>query len=201
MPAPGIQSRKNESTRTRILEAALDILRRDGPSKASMEDIARRAGLSRQALYLHFSSKDELTYQAARHTFEARHAEVQAVLASKRPLIERLVSALTAMHSATRSDGASRAARFWKGYDAPVIDRVIEIEERLERSFIELLGHTLAAEGKDSQPEPHDASASEVASLLNATAHGLAMSSRAISSKAYARLLRLAVTRLCVTAR
>lgn len=45
-------------TRTRILAAALDILREQ--AEPSMGTIAARAGLSRQAVYLHFDSRDEL---------------------------------------------------------------------------------------------------------------------------------------------
>ena len=202
MPATGSRTRKNGSTRTRILEAALDILSRDGPAKASMEDIARRAGLSRQGLYIHFSSKDELTYAAARHAFEVQHANAQAMLASRRPFTERLVGALAAKHRLTRSPNVSRAARFWQGYEAPVIDRIIEMSHGFDRSFIALLARALESDGAASLPDgPGGPSYGDLAALLDGTARGLALAAHPVSKKDHAELLRIAVTRLCAPLR
>ncbi|MGI5146315.1 TetR/AcrR family transcriptional regulator [Plantactinospora sp. CA-294935] len=50
-------------SRTRILAAALHILREQ--AEPSMGMIAARAGLSRQAVYLHFDSRDELLVAVA----------------------------------------------------------------------------------------------------------------------------------------
>lgn len=198
MPPAATQSGRNGSTRTRILEAALEILSRDGPAKASMAEVARRAGLSRQGLYIHFSSKDELTYAAARHAFEVAHANAQAILASTRPFTERLVGALEAKHPLSRNSTVSRAARFWQGYEAPVIDRIIEMSEGFDRSFIELLAGALESDGATALPDgPRGASCEEIATVLDAMARGLALAAHPVSKKDRAELLRIAVTRLC----
>ena len=192
----------NGSTRTRILEAALEILSRDGPAKASMTEIARRAGLSRQGLYIHFSSKDELTYAAARHAFEVQHANAHEMLASGRPFTERLVGALEAKHSPTRSPNVSRAARFWQGYEAPVIDRIIEMSDGFDRSFIALLTRALESDGAASLPDgPGGPSCGDLAALLDGTARGLALAAHPVASRDHAKLLRIAVTRLCAPLR
>jgi len=47
-------------TRERILAAALVVFARYGFRQSSMERLAEEAGLSRQALYRHFASKEEL---------------------------------------------------------------------------------------------------------------------------------------------
>jgi len=47
-------------TRTRILDAALDQLRRHGPAKTGVVDVARALGISHAAVYRHFPSKDAL---------------------------------------------------------------------------------------------------------------------------------------------
>ena len=202
MPPTAAQSSRNNSTRTRILEAALEILSRDGPAKASMAEIARRAGLSRQGLYLHFSSKDALTYAAARHAFEVQHANAQAMLASGRPFTERLVGALMAEYASLYSGTRSRAARFWQGYEAPVIDRIIEMRNRFDRSFVELLAGALESDGAVIGPDdPHARSFGELATVLVAAARGLTLSPREISEKDRAELLRIAVTRLCAPLR
>lgn len=55
------------TTRTRILEATRDLLDSTPGTAARMSDIASRAGLSRQALYLHFPNRTELFIATTRH--------------------------------------------------------------------------------------------------------------------------------------
>lgn len=50
----------NEARRRRILDAAADLFVHYGFDKTAVSDIARNAGVSKGAIYLHFSSKDEL---------------------------------------------------------------------------------------------------------------------------------------------
>ena len=49
-----------EEKRERILQAAANILGRDGTSRARMDDIARAAGISHGSLFSYFPTKDEL---------------------------------------------------------------------------------------------------------------------------------------------
>ena len=53
-------SSKNLETRMKILEVTLEILEERRGLGVRMADIAKRAGLSRQAVYLHFVSRAEL---------------------------------------------------------------------------------------------------------------------------------------------
>lgn len=53
-------SSDNPDTRTRILQAALDLLETHQGKGVRMTDIAKRANLTRQAVYLHFSNRSEL---------------------------------------------------------------------------------------------------------------------------------------------
>jgi AcrR family transcriptional regulator len=50
----------SSDTRERILAVAPDVLRRFTLAKFGMEDVARGAGIARQTVYKHFSSRDEL---------------------------------------------------------------------------------------------------------------------------------------------
>ena len=194
--------RENGSRRTLILEAAIEVLSRDGPARASMTAIARRAGLSRQGLYLHFSSKDDLTYQTARHAFEVAHANARAMLDSGRPVTERLAGALAAKHAPLDHETTSRSARFWQGYEAPVIDRIIEMSDGFDKSFIELLAGVLESDGVTSRTDgARGASFIALATVLDATARGLAAAAHRISKKDHLELVRLAVTRLCAPSR
>jgi TetR/AcrR family transcriptional regulator, regulator of autoinduction and epiphytic fitness len=56
--------------RRRLLDAALATFMRFGFRKTSMEEVARAAHLSRQGLYLHFSTKEELFRATVRYALE-----------------------------------------------------------------------------------------------------------------------------------
>jgi AcrR family transcriptional regulator len=64
-----MSSDKNE-TRTRILEMTVQTLEEHGGRGVRMGDIAKAAGISRQAVYLHFASRAELLVAATRHLDE-----------------------------------------------------------------------------------------------------------------------------------
>ncbi len=53
-------SRENLNTREKILKAASFLLKKSKGAPVRMSDIAARAGVSRQALYLHFATRAEL---------------------------------------------------------------------------------------------------------------------------------------------
>jgi AcrR family transcriptional regulator len=55
MPATG-----NDNREQRILDAAADLFVRYGYNKTTVSDIAREAGVSKGAIYLHFESKEQL---------------------------------------------------------------------------------------------------------------------------------------------
>ena len=54
-------------TQEKILQATLSMLENDGGSAVRVGDIAKQAGISRQALYLHFPTRAELLVAAARY--------------------------------------------------------------------------------------------------------------------------------------
>lgn len=63
-------SRRNLETRTRILDATVRMLEAHGGRGVRMGDIAKAAGISRQAVYLHFASRAALLVAATRHLDE-----------------------------------------------------------------------------------------------------------------------------------
>lgn len=73
-------SSEHQNTRTRILSAALKLLEAGG--KTRMTDIARTAGISRQALYLHFETRADLLIATTLHLDEVNGSD--ALLASSR---------------------------------------------------------------------------------------------------------------------
>ena len=84
-------SSKNPETRVRILEAALKLLEAIQGKGVRMTDIAGQAGISRQALYLHFGTRAELLIAATHYLDEVKGVEERLVPSrTARTGIERL---------------------------------------------------------------------------------------------------------------
>lgn len=60
-------SKKLEETRDRILAATVELLEHGKPADVRMADIAKRAGITRQALYLHFANRTTLLTAATQY--------------------------------------------------------------------------------------------------------------------------------------
>ena len=82
--------------RQAILNAAFDAFCNYGFRRTAMEDIARGAGMSRAALYLHYRNKEDIFRSLAQVYYDDAVAQVQAVLARDLPLDEMLEQAFAA---------------------------------------------------------------------------------------------------------
>ena len=81
---------ENTLTREKILEAAEEVLRRFGPSKATVVDVARALGVSHGSVYRHFASKAELR-DAVLDVWLTRVTDpLEAIVAQDAPAAERL---------------------------------------------------------------------------------------------------------------
>lgn len=68
-------SSNEKDTRTRILETTWDLLETQPGRSLSMAEIARASGISRQALYLHFTSRTELLITTTHYVDEVKGLE------------------------------------------------------------------------------------------------------------------------------
>ena len=76
--------RARQTSRDRILDAALRVFRRHGFRRSSIEQAAEEAGLTRQALYHHFPSKEALFHGAIERLYQqALAAEIAAAKAAE----------------------------------------------------------------------------------------------------------------------
>src|SRR5512143_1022055 len=82
----------NEAALTpeRILEAAEDVLRRFGPAKATVVDVARALGVSHGSVYRHFPSKAALRDAVTERWLAGVSAPLEAIAAETGPAPERL---------------------------------------------------------------------------------------------------------------
>jgi TetR/AcrR family transcriptional regulator, regulator of autoinduction and epiphytic fitness len=92
-----IASTSDSARRERVLAAALEVFGRYGFRKASMDEIARSADISRQGLYLHFANKDALFRAAVRKELDTALGDVSRCLNEEGAgLDRRVVGALDA---------------------------------------------------------------------------------------------------------
>lgn len=94
----------NDSVLTpeRILAAAEDVLRRYGPGKATVVDVAQALGVSHGSVYRHFASKAALRDAVLRVWLERMMAPLQTITAARSSPPTRLRHWLTALREAKR---------------------------------------------------------------------------------------------------
>ena len=77
-------------TREKILDTAEEVLRRFGPSKATVVDVARALGVSHGSVYRHFAGKAELRDAVVEIWLARMNAPLAAIAAEDAPAAERL---------------------------------------------------------------------------------------------------------------
>ena len=94
----------NDETTTRILDAAYEEFSLVGIGRASMEDVARRAGVSRQTVYRHVSNKDSLVERVMRREFQRHAQRYVADLECADSAVDRVVGGYVSTIHAIRND-------------------------------------------------------------------------------------------------
>ncbi|GAA1725207.1 TetR family transcriptional regulator [Streptomyces yatensis] len=89
-------------TPARILEATEDVLRRYGPAKATVVDVARALGVSHGSVYRHFRSKTALREAVTDRWLDQDHDDLSRIAHAKAPATERLESWLRTLFAAKR---------------------------------------------------------------------------------------------------
>ncbi|MGH3416531.1 MAG: TetR family transcriptional regulator [Actinocrinis sp.] len=84
-------------TRDRVLDAAEDALRRFGPAKTTVVDVARALGVSHGTVYRHFASKAELLDAVLERWLSRMNPALSAVVEADAPAAERLHRWLTTL--------------------------------------------------------------------------------------------------------
>lgn len=74
MPRPTRQHPERGEARTRLLEAARDVVRAKGYAATTIDDLCRAASVTKGAFFHHFASKEALAVAAAAHWAETTSA-------------------------------------------------------------------------------------------------------------------------------
>ncbi|WP_127354915.1 TetR family transcriptional regulator [Actinacidiphila soli] len=89
-------------TPDRILAATEDVLRRYGPAKATVVDVARALGVSHGSVYRHYRTKAALREAVTQRWLDQSHATLEAISEGTGPAAERLPAWLAALFAAKR---------------------------------------------------------------------------------------------------
>ena len=111
--------RRKEARPGEIVDAALEVFAAKGFAAAKLDDIARRAGISKPTLYLYFETKEEIFRAVAR-----------AAVASLLQALESQAEGPDVPFAELAPTLLSRAARMMKGGRVPAIARIVVGESR-----------------------------------------------------------------------
>jgi len=75
-----------QNTRSRLVAVAAELLDRGGPAAVTLRDVGKRAGVSHNAPYKHFPSKEDLLAAIASGELERQAQAMSALYRGKRPL-------------------------------------------------------------------------------------------------------------------
>ena len=99
-------------TPDKILETAEQVLRRFGPAKTTVVDVARALGVSHGSVYRHFASKAELRDAVVERWLKRTSDPLEAIANGKAPPRERLRQWFEALIAAKRSKVTSDPEMF-----------------------------------------------------------------------------------------
>jgi AcrR family transcriptional regulator len=147
------QNERSRRTRAALLDATWQLLEELGPGGVTMSAVADRAGVSRRAVYLHFSSRGELLLALHAHVDERLDLAGSARRVFEAPdavtAIEAFVALLAEFHPKFRKiDTALLAARDTD----PDVAALIEQGTQIWLDGCRLISQRLEDEGRLAQP-------------------------------------------------
>ena len=123
-------------TREQILSTAEDVVRRFGPAKATVVDVARALGVSHAAVYRHVASKAELRDLVVGRWLEATMLPLRTIAALPDPAPQRLRQLLDAL-IALKRQRATEDPELFAAYRTLAADAQSVVAAHVEE-FVEL---------------------------------------------------------------
>src|SRR5947209_7141162 len=131
-----VQTDAPVSTPARILDAAFGSLQDFGLTRLTVEDVAQRAGLSRQTVYRYFPSKDHLMLALVSREEEKFLDGVRAAFVEHDDLDEAI----------------ARSTRFVLSYarEHPLLDRLLEADQQAFLPYITTRSHPMIVRARET---------------------------------------------------
>lgn len=156
-------------TPERILIAAEEVLRRHGPQKTTVVDVARHLGVSHGSVYRHFPSKAALRDAVAERFLCRVSDELTPITTASAPAPERLRRWITTLVAIKRAKRASADRELFETYRT-LAEEAREVVGKHVRHLADDLGQIIAdgiAEGAFRPMDPRAAGRA----VLEATGH------------------------------
>ena len=151
-----IMHAKSAETRARILDAAMELFRRQGFEETTMREIAAEAGVATGAAYYYFDSKDAIALAFYDQSQQELEPLIEEALAGAKHLKDRLGELLEAklkyFEPNRRLLGALAAHADPEHALSPFSARTREIRERDMRSFARALDSSGVRITRDLEP-------------------------------------------------
>jgi AcrR family transcriptional regulator len=189
----------HDPKKKQLLEAAVGVFGRYGFRKTSMDEVARAAGISRQGLYLHFPTKEELFHAMVLHFVASNLDAVNAALdEEKAPLEARVVRAFDAWVGRYLGLVGADASDLMEATLAATVKPLLaEYEER----FTDALAKAFRGAGLAVAYKPAGVTARQLAETLSATARGLKHAGGPVTREQFLERLTVAVKALSLPLR
>ncbi|MFF8590435.1 TetR family transcriptional regulator [Streptomyces sp. NPDC015220] len=145
-------------TAERILEATEEVLRRHGPAKATVVDVARALGVSHGSVYRHFRTKAALRAAVTKRWLDRTSGLLAGIAAADRDPEERLREWLRALFDAKRRKAGGDPELF-ATYSVLVGDSGEVVDEHVAELTAQLTGIVAAgaAAGVFTAADPNSA--------------------------------------------
>lgn len=188
---PALHHRHDPRQET-VLAAAVTVFARYGFRKASMDEVARAAGISRQGLYLQFVDKEDLFRKAVEFSLGRQLSAALEALANESDELEaRLIAACDGWAGRYVGTLGADAADLMCASTSLAGATLVEHESRFESALAKVIGDSrLAAVCANRGLQP-----AEVAHALHATCRGLKHCSQ--SRQEFVRGITVAVQLFC----
>jgi AcrR family transcriptional regulator len=192
-PSPPLPADRTDPKVSALLDAAVGVFARFGYRKASMDDVARAAGVSRQGLYLLFANKEELFRRAVAHALSTQLTAASAVLSRAEVSLEtRLIGACVEW-----------SGRFLGSFGADASDLMCASTSlagatlaEYEWQFEEAVGNAITASAMADKCADANLDVADLARALHATSRGL--KHRCKTREEFVRSMTAAVRMICM---
>ncbi|QHA04519.1 TetR family transcriptional regulator [Streptomyces broussonetiae] len=145
-------------TAERILEATEEVLRRHGPAKATVVDVARALGVSHGSVYRHFRTKAALREAVTKRWLDRTSQRLAGIVDSPGSPEERLRAWLAALFDAKRHKAGDDPELF-ATYTVLVDESVAVVDEHIADLTGQLTRIITAGAGSGTFPVPDPAAA------------------------------------------
>jgi AcrR family transcriptional regulator len=165
--------------RRQLLDAALGVFLEFGFRKTSMDEVARTAGVSRQALYLHFARKEALFRAVVEHALDgAFRAAEERLMNAALPVRDRLTGGLDEwVGRYVGKLGGGTSGNVVTDQADPTHALVAPVMRHYRDRFVELLAKSIRSSGLLAAYKPAGLTARQLAETLYATARGFKLES------------------------